>query len=76
MQIFIGFGFSALMCWPPKDINFILTTYLQNKNDYGMLAYMEAKVMIVIKWKNVHVDSSPQTCIQMVFLMFYSIWCW
>lgn len=64
MQNFKGFSFSALIYWSPKDIHFILITYLQNKNDYGMLVYLEAEVMILIKWKQVYVSSSPQTCIQ------------
>lgn len=44
------------MRWSPKDIRFILTTSLQTQNDYGMLAYLEAEVMMVNKWKNMYVN--------------------
>lgn len=44
------------MHWSPKHIHFILTTYLQNKNDYGMFVYLEPEVVIVIKWKNVYAN--------------------
>lgn len=49
MWNFKGSSFSAVMRWSPKDIRFILTTSLQTQNDYGMLAYLEAEVMMVIK---------------------------